>query len=377
MNETFILILAWMAGLMLGMRFSSAVFGGPFAAESYPNSRRCYLCAASCCGWELSLVSGFLLVGRGDWKRLVACLAWICDGTPGCDLADAPTDGGQFMHLSPDQMIFWQHGFFKLNATIVFTWGLMLVLAVGSKLITRKLSTGSESVPLAEPAGDRRHGDREADRRSRPAHPEKYLGFLGTLFLFVAWPASAPSFPATSRRPARSRPPRRSRCACLWPCRCSASRSRAGRLPQVLREPTVIMLPFNIISELSRTLALAVRLFGNMMSGAMIIAILLTITPFHLPDRHDAARPAHRHGAGLHLQHPGRGLHRAATRTPQSPKSNPRARSQPPETTMKHSKESYGQHDPHRVRLDRHRRLTTGVGCMGRRSAKGDRSRRR
>ena len=33
------------------------------------------------------------------------------------------------MHLSPDQMVFWQHGFFKLNATIVFTWGLMLVLA--------------------------------------------------------------------------------------------------------------------------------------------------------------------------------------------------------------------------------------------------------
>jgi F-type H+-transporting ATPase subunit a len=31
------------------------------------------------------------------------------------------------------------------------------------------------------------------------------------------------------------------------------------------------------------TLALAVRLFGNMMSGAMIIAILLTITPFIFP----------------------------------------------------------------------------------------------
>jgi F-type H+-transporting ATPase subunit a len=48
-------------------------------------------------------------------------------------------------------------------------------------------------------------------------------------------------------------------------------------------KPTVIMLPFNIISELSRTLALAVRLFGNMMSGAMIIGILLTITPFIFP----------------------------------------------------------------------------------------------
>ena len=43
------------------------------------------------------------------------------------------------------------------------------------------------------------------------------------------------------------------------------------------------MLPFNIISELSRTLALAVRLFGNVMSGVMIIAILLTITAFLFP----------------------------------------------------------------------------------------------
>ena len=43
------------------------------------------------------------------------------------------------------------------------------------------------------------------------------------------------------------------------------------------------MLPFNIISEISRTLALAIRLFGNMMSGTMIIGILLTITPFIFP----------------------------------------------------------------------------------------------
>ena len=48
-------------------------------------------------------------------------------------------------------------------------------------------------------------------------------------------------------------------------------------------QPTAIMLPFNIISELSRTLALAVRLFGNMMSGTMILGILLAITPFIFP----------------------------------------------------------------------------------------------
>jgi F-type H+-transporting ATPase subunit a len=43
------------------------------------------------------------------------------------------------------------------------------------------------------------------------------------------------------------------------------------------------MLPFNIIGEFSRTLALAVRLFGNMMSGTMILAIMLSITPFIFP----------------------------------------------------------------------------------------------
>jgi F-type H+-transporting ATPase subunit a len=48
-------------------------------------------------------------------------------------------------------------------------------------------------------------------------------------------------------------------------------------------EPSLIVLPFNIIGELSRTLALAVRLFGNIMSGQMTVAILLTLAPLFFP----------------------------------------------------------------------------------------------
>jgi hypothetical protein len=44
------------------------------------------------------------------------------------------------MRLSPDQWVFWQFGFVRLNATILFTWGLMLLLVLGSWLITRRLS---------------------------------------------------------------------------------------------------------------------------------------------------------------------------------------------------------------------------------------------
>jgi F-type H+-transporting ATPase subunit a len=43
------------------------------------------------------------------------------------------------------------------------------------------------------------------------------------------------------------------------------------------------MLPFNVIGDLSRTLALAVRLFGNVMSGTKIVAVLVAIIPLFFP----------------------------------------------------------------------------------------------
>jgi len=45
------------------------------------------------------------------------------------------------MKLSPDETIFWQHGFFTINLTIVTTWAIILLLVVASVLITRKLKT--------------------------------------------------------------------------------------------------------------------------------------------------------------------------------------------------------------------------------------------
>ncbi len=188
------------------------------------------------------------------------------------------------MRLSPDEVIFWQHGFFKLNATIVFTWALMLVLAVGAKLITRKLTTEHKrsrwqnllEIVVTAIA-------KQIEEVGLP-HPKKYLGFLGTLFLFVATASLCTVIPGYE-------PPTGSlsTTAALALCVMVAvpvfgiSEQGVGNYLKSYIKPTFIMLPFNIISEISRTLALAVRLFGNMMSGAMIIAILLTITPFTFP----------------------------------------------------------------------------------------------
>jgi F-type H+-transporting ATPase subunit a len=188
------------------------------------------------------------------------------------------------MRLSPDEVIFWQLGFIKLNATILFTWGLMLVLVVGSKLVTRRLSTGLERsrwqnvlevVVIAIAKQIEEVGLR---------HPERYLGFLGTLFLFVAAAALATLIPGYEP-PTGSLSTTVALALCVFvavPWFGIDEQGLGGYLRSYV-EPTFIMLPFNIISEISRTLALAVRLFGNMMSGAMIIGILLAITPFLFP----------------------------------------------------------------------------------------------
>jgi F-type H+-transporting ATPase subunit a len=188
------------------------------------------------------------------------------------------------MRLSPDQMILWQRGFLKLNGTIAFTWGLMLVLAVGSKLVTRKLSTDQNRSRWQNFLEIIVTGIEKQIEEVGLPHPEKYLGFLGTLFLFLGTASLCTILPGYDP-PTGSLSTTVALALCVFvavPLFGIADQGVGGYLKSYIK-PTVIMLPFNIISELSRTLALAVRLFGNMMSGAMIIAILLTITPFIFP----------------------------------------------------------------------------------------------
>ena len=188
------------------------------------------------------------------------------------------------MRLSPDELIFWHHGVLKLNGTIVFTWGIMLVLAVGSKLITRRLSTDLKRARWQNFLEIVVSAIEKQIAEVGLVHPKKYLGFLGTLFLFVATASIFTIIPGYEP-PTGSLSTTAALALCVLvavPLFGIEELGLGGYLKSYL-EPTFMMLPFNIISELSRTLALAVRLFGNMMSGAMIIGILLTITPFIFP----------------------------------------------------------------------------------------------
>ncbi len=188
------------------------------------------------------------------------------------------------MRLSPDQWIFWQHGFLQLNATIVTTWGLMLVLVLGSWRITRKLTTDTTISRGQSALEVLVLGLKNQIQEVGLAQPEKYIGFIGTLFLLIAGATLFTIFPGYEP-PTGSLSTTVGLALCVFaavPLFGIQERGLGGFLKSYL-EPTWIMLPFNIISEVTRTLALAVRLFGNMMSGSMILGILLTVTPFVFP----------------------------------------------------------------------------------------------
>jgi F-type H+-transporting ATPase subunit a len=193
-------------------------------------------------------------------------------------------DGMNIEDLSPDEVIVWQKGFAALNYTILYTWLVMALLVFVSWLATRRL-TKSPAISrwqnlLEIVVGTINNQIRDVTLQK----PDRYLPFIGTLFLFIVTSnvlAVVPGFHA----PTASLSTTAALAICVLvavPVYGIAHQGLWGYLRLYVR-PTPLMLPFNVIGELSRTLALAVRLFGNMMSGAKIAAILLAIAPLFFP----------------------------------------------------------------------------------------------
>lgn len=188
------------------------------------------------------------------------------------------------MTLSSDGVIFYQCGWIKLNLTLVTTWALMLFLWLLALTVCRGLpqrQTRSRLQNMLEVVL-LQILDHLEELGLKPAR--RYLPFIGTLFLFIAvsnlaiilpgYQAPTGSLSTTTALAVAV--------AIAVPFYGIRSQGLRGYLASYLK-PVWIMLPFNLIGELSRTVALAIRLFGNMMSGAMIGAILLLIAPLLFP----------------------------------------------------------------------------------------------
>lgn len=188
------------------------------------------------------------------------------------------------MEITPDQVVFWQWGYLTVNATLVWTWVVMATLVAGSWLLTRGIR------PDGEPA----HGQRVLEaivslitnqiRDVSEQEPRPLLAFVGTLFLFI-FASNLVSIVPGARPPTGSLSTTTALALSVF-FAVPVLGIRHHGLRAYLRhyaQPSVLMLPLNLIGEVSRTVALALRLFGNMMSGGVMVAVALSLAPLLFP----------------------------------------------------------------------------------------------
>lgn len=188
------------------------------------------------------------------------------------------------MEITPDNIVYWQAGFVKINATLVGSWIVMAVLAFGSALVTRTLTSGPDLSRWQNALEIIVSSLQSQIQEAAMQDARRYLSFIGTLFLFIVTGNILEIIPGF-RSPSGSLSTTAALAACVFvavPVYGIARRGVRGYFHQYV-EPTVFMLPFRIISEFSRTVALAIRLFGNITSGALVVAILVSLAPLVFP----------------------------------------------------------------------------------------------
>ncbi len=188
------------------------------------------------------------------------------------------------MQLTPDETIVFTLGDIPINATIAGTWAIMALLTGVSALITRNLrpdvppSRWRTALEVIVVAINGQIAEITQRRDSR------VLYFSGTLFLFILTANLLTVVPGFETPTASLSTTAALALSVLIavPLFGIGSRGLGGYLRTYV-EPSAIMLPFNVISEVTRGLSLAIRLYGNIMSGAVIAAILLGVAPFFFP----------------------------------------------------------------------------------------------
>ncbi|MYM62158.1 F0F1 ATP synthase subunit A [Pseudomaricurvus sp. HS19] len=178
--------------------------------------------------------------------------------------------------------VIWQLGPVAITNTVVTTWAIMALLALACWLLSRRLQlqpgplqTAVEGVIVAID---------QAIREVAPDHSRLLLPFVGSLWIFLVVANLCSLIPGV-HSPTRDLSTT-SGLALLVFFYAHWSGIRAQGVGAYLKHylaPSPVMLPFHIISELSRTIALAVRLFGNMMSLEMAALLILMVAGFLAP----------------------------------------------------------------------------------------------
>jgi F-type H+-transporting ATPase subunit a len=169
-----------------------------------------------------------------------------------------------------------------VTETVVTTWGLMIVLALGGWLATRSLSlrpsTRQTAIELIVGLIE------DQIKGTMRVAPGPYVSLIGTLFLFILaanWSSLVPGLePPTAHIETDA-----ALGLIVFICILYFGVRALGLLGylKTFAEPSLVMIPLNILETFTRTFSLIVRLFGNVMSGVFVVAIVLSLAGLLVP----------------------------------------------------------------------------------------------
>jgi F-type H+-transporting ATPase subunit a len=185
----------------------------------------------------------------------------------------SPLDSPVVFHLGPA----------PFTEEVVTTWAIVAALGAGAWACGRRLSVRRPGrVQAAVEAvfvllEDQIRGVLQSD-------PAPLVPFIGTLFLFLAVANLSSLVPGVRAPTASFETPGALALIVFFAVHAYGIREK-GLWPylRAFAKPSLVMLPLNVLSEVTRTFSMMVRLFGNMMSHELILGIVVTLVGLFVP----------------------------------------------------------------------------------------------
>ena len=179
-------------------------------------------------------------------------------------------------------VIVFHAGPVPVTRPVVTTWAIMAVLAAGSALLTRRLATTPkryQAILELLVTGIESQIEAVTRKSARPLLP-----LLGTLFIYLLCANLSGLLPGVQAPTGRVETPAALALIVFFAVHYFGIRTQGiiGYLAS-FAQPKLVMLPLNILSEITRTFSLMVRLFGNVMSGEFLIGLVLALAGLFVP----------------------------------------------------------------------------------------------
>jgi len=169
-----------------------------------------------------------------------------------------------------------------ITEPVLATWAIMIGLAIFAYLVTRRLSLHPSRAQAALEAVVSAIDSQISD--TMQANPAPYRALIGTILIYVLfanWSSLVPGVePPTAHLETDAALAFIVFCATIF--YGVRAQGIAGYL-KTFAEPSWVMIPLNLVEQITRTFSLIVRLFGNIMSGVFIIGIILSLAGFLVP----------------------------------------------------------------------------------------------